>query len=310
VVAIWRSRLGLGAALALLCVGAAGCLGSDDDDSAPQPETLLNRTFVATSVTDDGKPRPPVPDTEIRLTFDGSEDGQTLGWRAGCNRFAADLAIGATTLEVGGVAGTEVGCPPGLAEQEAWLAEFFESDPDWELSADELTLTSGENVIVLIEEQSNANRIESVRRSPRGLGQEPPSDREVALARRIMATNAFLGRIAEDAGGYRIAQIGLINTAGPDRILGLTVDLRLDRQVDGIYELPLTCHGVAGPPFALPPTTFDLDGVSRLIVDVTFADRRIASISSLGGTSRPEPGAAYLSVPSTCERQATRDIGY
>jgi hypothetical protein len=203
VVAIWRSRLCLGAALALLCVGAAGCLGSDDDDTAP-----------------------------------------------------------------------------------------------------------GEAVIEPVEVPSTAKRIESVRRSPRGLGQEPPSDREVALARRIMATNAFLGRIAEDAGGYRIAQIGLINTAGPDRILGLTVDLRLDRQVDGIYELPVTCHGVAGPPFALPPTAFDLDGVSRLIVDVTFADRRIASISSLGGTSRPEPGAAYLSVPSTCERQATRDIGY
>jgi hypothetical protein len=158
--------------------------------------------------------------------------------------------------------------------------------------------------------QASAKRIEAVRRSPPGLGREPPSDREVALAERIVAANAFLGRIADAAGGYGIADTGLIQTAGPDRILGLIVDVRLERPVDGVYELPVTCHGVAGPPFALPATPFRLTRVSRLIVDVTFADRRIASIAPLDGHARPEPGAAYLSVPSTCERQAARDIGY
>ena len=98
----------------------------------------------------------------------------------------------------------------------------------------------------------------------------------MALAERIMAANAFLGRIAEDGGGYRIADIGLIHAAGPDRILGLTAIVRLEHAVDGIYELPVTCHGVSGPPFALPPTTFNFDRVSHLIVDVSFADRRIA----------------------------------
>ena len=126
----------------------------------------------------------------------------------------------------------------------------------------------------------------------------------MALAEQIMAANAFLGRIAEDGGGYRIADIGLIQTAGPDRILGLTAIVRLERAVDGIYELPVTCHGVSGPPFALPATTFNFDRVSLLIVDVSFADRRIASISPHNGSWRMEPGAAYLSVPSTCERQS------
>jgi hypothetical protein len=157
---------------------------------------------------------------------------------------------------------------------------------------------------------TEAKRLEAVRRSPRGLGREPPSDREVALAERIMAANAFLGRIADDGGGYKIADIGLIQTAGPDRILGLTAIARLEHAVDGIYELPVTCHGVSGPPFALPPTTFNFDRVSHLIVDVSFADRRIAGITPHNGNWRLEPGAAYLSVPSTCERRARRDIGY
>jgi hypothetical protein len=157
---------------------------------------------------------------------------------------------------------------------------------------------------------SEAMRIEAVPRSPRGLGQDPPSERELALADRIMAANAFLARIAEDAGGYEVAEVGLIQAAGPDRILGLVVDLRLERPVDGIYELPLTCHGISGPPFALPPTPFNLDDVPGLIVEVSFADRRVASIDALGGRARAEPGAAYLSAPSACEARALRDRGY
>jgi hypothetical protein len=160
------------------------------------------------------------------------------------------------------------------------------------------------------EQPTTAERIDAVRRSPRGLGRKPPSNREAALAERIVGASAFLARVAEAGGGYRIAEIGLINTAGPDRILGLIVDLRLERPVDGIYELPVSCHGIAGPPFALPPTPYRLSRVSRLIVDVAFADRRIASITPLNGHARPEPGAAYLSVPSSCERRAARDIGY
>ena len=176
-------------------------------------------------------------------------------------------------------------------------------------SGDEPEPESAETDIQVAADPPPVKRLEAVRRSPRGLGREPPSSREVALAERIMAANAFLGRIAEDSGGYRLADIGLINTTGPDRILGLTAIVRLEHPVDGIYELPVTCHGVSGPPFALPPTTFNFDGVSLLIVDVSFADQRIASISPHNGTWRPEPGAAYLSVPSTCERQTQRDIG-
>jgi hypothetical protein len=50
--------------------------------------------------------------------------------------------------------------------------------------------------------------LESVRRSPPGRHGGPPSGREVALAERIMAANAFLGRISDAGGGYRIEEMG------------------------------------------------------------------------------------------------------
>jgi hypothetical protein len=162
----------------------------------------------------------------------------------------------------------------------------------------------------IAEPPTPAKRLASVRRSPPGLLGKPASAREVALAERIMAANPFLGRIADAGGGYRIRDFGLVNGPGRDRILGLVFDLELQQPVDGVYELPVVCYGVAGPPFALPPTPFRLTGVSRVIVTVTLADRRVASIDPADGHARREPGAAYLSLPSTCQRRAARDIGY
>jgi hypothetical protein len=162
----------------------------------------------------------------------------------------------------------------------------------------------------IAEPPTPAKRLASVRRSPPGLLGKPASAREVALAERIMAANPFLGRIADAGGGYRIRDFGLVNGPGRDRILGLVFDLELQQPVDGVYELPVVCYGVAGPPFALPPTPFRLTGVSRLIATVTLADRRVASIDPADGHARREPGAAYLSLPSTCQRRAARDIGY
>lgn len=297
---------------ALASIAASGCFSSDDSTDPPQqPQNLLNRTFVSTSVTEHGEARPLVPGTEIVLTVSETEDGRSLGWRAGCNHFGADVTISATILEVVPAYSTAMGCSRDLIDQDEWLAEFFEGDPEWGLSGEELILTSGENRIAFIAESpASAKRLQSVRRSPPGLHGKPASDREVTLAERIMSANAFLGRIADAGGGYRIGDVGLVNGPGPDRILGLVFDLDLERPVDGIYELPVVCYGVSGPPFALPATPFRLTRVSRLIVMVTFADRRVASIDPSNGHARREPGAAYLSLPSACTQRAVRDIGY
>ena len=175
-------------------------------------------------------------------------------------------------------------------------------------SDDEAEPSPAEKLIA--EPPTPAKRLESVRRSPPGLRGKPASAREVALAERIMTANAFLGRIADGGGDYRIRDFGLDNGPGRDRILGLVFDLELERPVDGIYELPVVCYAVAGPPFALPSTPFRLTGVSRVIVTVTLADRRVASIDPSDGHASREPGAAYLSLPSTCQRREARDLGY
>ena len=156
----------------------------------------------------------------------------------------------------------------------------------------------------------DTERLESVRRSPPGLRGRPASDREVARAERIMAANAFLGRIAAAGAGYTVEDFGLVNGPARDRILGMVFDLRLERPIEGVYELPVVCYGVDEGPLALPPTPFRLTRVSRLIVTVTFADRRVAAIDPASGHARREPAAAYLSLLSTCRQRAARDIGY
>ena len=271
---------------------------------------ILDGSYRSTSVTDDGEPRALVAGTRIRLIFEGEAEDRSLRWTAGCNRYGASLDVTGETLNLEGIGGSESGCPDDLATQDSWLVDFFEADPEWQLAEDELTLTSGTTVIVFARDSEDAKRLEAVRRSPPGLGRQPPSARELAVAKRIMDANAYLARITDDGGGSRIIRAGIVNAAGPDRILGLIVDLRLERAVDAIYELPVVCHGVAGPPFAVPPTPYSLERVSRLLVTVTFADGRVAGIEPRNGASLPEPGAAYMSAPSTCERRATRDLEY
>jgi heat shock protein HslJ len=294
----------------LIAAGTAlgGCLGSDDA-TGQRPGDLVGRSFRSTGVTDSGEQRPLVSDTEITMSV-SADAPQELNWSAGCNSFGADVEVTADRLLVGRVGGTLMGCPGALGVQEAMVAALFKADPRWKLTGDELLVTSGDTGIRFAAEEEStetattpAKRVQSVRRSPRGLERGKPSAREVALAERIMAANAYLSRIVADGGGQQILKTGIVNAARPGRMLGVIVDLRLEQTVDGIYELPVVCHGVAGPPVALPSTPFNLSEVSRLVLMVTLADRRVASIEPHKGRWQQEPGAAYLSAPSTCEQR-------
>ena len=102
------------------------------------------------------------------------------------------MTISATILEVVPAYSMAIGCSRNLIDQAEWLAEFFEGDPEWGLSGEELILTSGENRIAFIAESpASAKRLQSVRRSPPGLHGKPASDREVTLAERIMSDDHF-----------------------------------------------------------------------------------------------------------------------
>lgn len=156
--------------IALLIVLLAGVLvagcGSEDGpsptpstdrppaswDGAPGPTTgsstandLWDRTFISAAVTENGKPRPLVPDTHISVTFGGRD----VGWQAGCNSAGADVEITADRLRLGTIASTLIGCSDQLNEQDEWLLDFFRSDPKWRLSDDRLVLSSDETVIEL-----------------------------------------------------------------------------------------------------------------------------------------------------------------
>jgi heat shock protein HslJ len=140
----------LGIGLLAIALVAAGC--GDDDESMPPAQTnedqsaglLRGQAFASTAVTEDGEPRALVAGTRIRLRFGAGED---LRWYAGCNHFGADVEIAADIVVVGQIAGTEIGCPAELQEQDEWVAGFLGSDPGWHVSDGGLTLTTDEGVI-------------------------------------------------------------------------------------------------------------------------------------------------------------------
>jgi heat shock protein HslJ len=141
-------RVALALVSAVSFVVPVACESSDDQAEEASAD-LSGRYFTSTAVTEDGEPRPLAAGTRIEVSFGQGEDWP-IGWMAGCNSlFATDAEITADMLVVREIGGTLIGCRHDLAEQEEWLHAFFESDPEWRLSGDHLTLTSGETVIEL-----------------------------------------------------------------------------------------------------------------------------------------------------------------
>ncbi|MFD7154096.1 META domain-containing protein [Kribbella sp. NPDC059898] len=130
------------------------------DGSARSP---LGRTYLSTSVDENGKPKQLVPNTRIRLGFarqPNKNEGDPRVWdivraHVGCNSLGTAAAAGELLtggrLSIPGIGGTQVGCEPPLRDQEEWLEAFLTSGPAWRLSGDELTLTSGGTTITLLD---------------------------------------------------------------------------------------------------------------------------------------------------------------
>jgi heat shock protein HslJ len=113
---------------------------------------LWGHTFVSVEMTQDGEPRPLVAGTRLELTFEKQENEGGARWEAGCNTMGSGIEIAPDRLLLTEeVSGTAVGCRTELHEQDDWLADFFASDPHWDLTNTRLTLTSGETVIELEE---------------------------------------------------------------------------------------------------------------------------------------------------------------
>ena len=138
------------ATAALLAVTLAGC-GDEDPttmaDDAPAElsrDDLDGRAF--SSVRVDGHQL--VGDTQIRLAFVGDE----VRADAGCNHLFGTWAVDGGALTASDMGGTEMGCPDGLNDQDAWLTEFLSAGPDVVLDGDTLTLSKDGVVVELVEQ--------------------------------------------------------------------------------------------------------------------------------------------------------------
>lgn len=124
----------------LTIAAVSGCSASSDspkDKSDPS-----GRVFISTSV--DG--------TQIPgggpLTLDFSQAGRVSA-SAGCNTANGSVEFTDGKLTIGTMASTMMGCPPGVAESDAWTTTLLSSAPTWSVDGDTLTLTSDDATVTL-----------------------------------------------------------------------------------------------------------------------------------------------------------------
>jgi heat shock protein HslJ len=133
-------------AAALLLLAACGEPGSA---ATPPPENpMRGRTFLSTSITENGQPRPLVAKTRVRIQF--AEDGRLIA-DAGCNSMQGPVRVEGGQLHIDGMSITEMACEPALQQQDEWLSAFLTGRPSWKLDGDNLTLTSGNTELVLLD---------------------------------------------------------------------------------------------------------------------------------------------------------------
>ncbi len=153
-VALWHAE---GADTRYLKVVLAGCLDglrrtpARPAPSSPLAEALWGRTFAATSVVAlPGEAEPPVRrPPHITITFSRERD-QGVGWNVGCNSNSGKVRITATRLVVRGSGGTLIGCSEEVLEEEEWLSELMNAEPEWNIEDDELTLIGNGAEVTLI----------------------------------------------------------------------------------------------------------------------------------------------------------------
>lgn len=113
------------------------------DDAARPSVTVQEGEYVVTDVEQAGRPRPLVEGSTMRVRF----QDQTMTVHAGCNHLSSDYELEGSTLRLGPMAGTEMGCPEPLMEQDAWLADVLRRPVT--VGEDPLSLAAGDVVFVL-----------------------------------------------------------------------------------------------------------------------------------------------------------------
>jgi heat shock protein HslJ len=137
----------------MLMVLLAACGGSgnasEGSDAPPPADPLRGHTFLSTAITVAGADYPLAAGTRVSLQF--TDDGRLLA-SAGCNTLNGQIDVAQQKLS-GELGMTAMGCAPELMAQDTWLAELLGAEPAWRLDGPELTVTSGQTELTLVERE-------------------------------------------------------------------------------------------------------------------------------------------------------------
>ncbi len=138
------------AAVALLAAtGVLTACGSTEASDAPDPATLIGKTYVSTSVSG-----PPIPGAgPLEVTF--PQVGR-IGATAGCNRHMGEVTFTGDTMTPGRLAATMKACPGPSADADGWLSAFLGGPLTWSASGANLTLSRDGQTVELAERADSA----------------------------------------------------------------------------------------------------------------------------------------------------------
>jgi len=123
-----------------MSVVVGGC-GGDEEGSAADPSSLEGVPWVLVSGVDVDGWEAVAPS----LTF---EDGQASG-SSGCNQFSGSYTVDGSSLELGELAMTAMGCPPPADEVERASMDALQGTAGWRLEGEELVLVDADNAELL-----------------------------------------------------------------------------------------------------------------------------------------------------------------
>jgi heat shock protein HslJ len=123
----------------------AGCAGKTWFGTGN--DQLSGRTFLSTTVTENGKPRALVAGTTVSLHF--TDDGRLIA-NAGCNSISGPATWSGGRIEMQERGMTAMGCPrTGVYEQDSWLSGVLGQKPSWQLTGDSLVVSTATTRIQL-----------------------------------------------------------------------------------------------------------------------------------------------------------------
>jgi heat shock protein HslJ len=120
-------RLGVALAVPLLVLTSCGDGASGDSGVTGRTVPDLDGTsWIASKITEKGRPRALVPGSQLRVEFAAGN----ISVNAGCNGIGGPYSLSEDSeLETGPLAGTEMGCAQPLMDQDAWLSGTVFAEP-------------------------------------------------------------------------------------------------------------------------------------------------------------------------------------